>query len=112
MGKGDKKSRRGKIILGTYGVRRRRKSADKPAIDPAIINSKEAKGKTAKDTGETPGVKEVRHTRVKEAKEEKAVKAASRATEPRPVRNKKVVDEEKAAEEKPAETKPLKAKKA
>jgi len=25
MGKGDKKSRRGKIILGTYGVRRPRK---------------------------------------------------------------------------------------
>ncbi len=29
MGKGDKKSRRGKIILGTYGVRRRRKDAVK-----------------------------------------------------------------------------------
>jgi 30S ribosomal protein S31 len=26
MGKGDKKSRRGKIIKGTYGVRRKRKS--------------------------------------------------------------------------------------
>ena len=29
MGKGDKKSRRGKIILGTFGVRRPRKIADK-----------------------------------------------------------------------------------
>ena len=29
MGKGDKKSKRGKIILGSYGVRRRRKVAKK-----------------------------------------------------------------------------------
>ncbi|NSW44742.1 MAG: 30S ribosomal protein THX [Bacteroidales bacterium] len=27
MGKGDKKSRRGKIVLGTYGVRRPRKKS-------------------------------------------------------------------------------------
>ena len=32
MGKGDKKTRRGKIILGTFGVRRRRKKADKPDV--------------------------------------------------------------------------------
>ena len=32
MGKGDKKTRRGKIILGTYGVRRRRKKENKPEI--------------------------------------------------------------------------------
>ncbi|HRY33458.1 MAG TPA: 30S ribosomal protein THX [Bacteroidales bacterium] len=29
MGKGDKKSRRGKIIIGTYGVRRKKRSAGK-----------------------------------------------------------------------------------
>ena len=44
MGKGDKKSRRGKIILGTYGVRRRRKKADKPEIKQVIP----AKGKRDK----------------------------------------------------------------
>ena len=32
MGKGDKKTRRGKIILGTYGVRRRRNKTDKHEI--------------------------------------------------------------------------------
>lgn len=34
MGKGDKKSRRGKIVLGTYGVRRPRKTTKK--IIPAV----------------------------------------------------------------------------
>ena len=34
MGKGDKKSRRGKIILGSYGVRRPRKKNDKPEVKP------------------------------------------------------------------------------
>ena len=34
MGKGDKKTKRGKIILGTFGVRRRRKKSDKPEIKP------------------------------------------------------------------------------
>jgi 30S ribosomal protein S31 len=29
MGKGDKKSKRGKIVLGTYGARRRRKEVKK-----------------------------------------------------------------------------------
>ena len=36
MGKGDKKTRRGKIILGTFGVRRRRKKDDKQDIKPVI----------------------------------------------------------------------------
>ena len=38
MGKGDKKSRRGKIILGTFGVRRRRKKEVKPAVKPLKVN--------------------------------------------------------------------------
>jgi len=40
MGKGDKKSRRGKIIIGTYGVRRRRKKHSKPH-DIAPVKKKE-----------------------------------------------------------------------
>ena len=32
MGKGDKKTRRGKIIKGSYGVRRFRKKAKKKAL--------------------------------------------------------------------------------
>jgi len=44
MGKGDKKSRRGKIILGSYGVRRPRKKNDKPEIKPLkVIKEKEIK---------------------------------------------------------------------
>lgn len=31
MGKGDKKSKRGKIHIGSYGVRRRKKAAKKTA---------------------------------------------------------------------------------
>ena len=37
MGKGDKKTRRGKIILGSYGVRRPRKKKDKPETIPLSI---------------------------------------------------------------------------
>ncbi|HCU18403.1 MAG TPA: 30S ribosomal protein THX, partial [Bacteroidales bacterium] len=48
MGKGDKKTRRGKIILGTFGVRRRRKKADKPGIMPLkAVKEKEVKEKKA-----------------------------------------------------------------
>lgn len=32
MGKGDRKTRRGKIIKGTYGVRRRRKKGKKKVV--------------------------------------------------------------------------------
>ncbi|WP_345372175.1 30S ribosomal protein THX [Algivirga pacifica] len=33
MGKGDKKTRRGKITKGSYGVRRRRKAKNKTRIE-------------------------------------------------------------------------------
>ena len=32
MGKGDKKTRRGKITRGTFGVRRKRKKAKAPVV--------------------------------------------------------------------------------
>jgi 30S ribosomal protein S31 len=38
MGKGDKKSKRGKIVNGSFGVRRRKKKVVKP-----IIKKKEKK---------------------------------------------------------------------
>ena len=41
MGKGDKKSKRGKIILGSYGVRRRRKVTKK--LMPAATATVEEK---------------------------------------------------------------------
>jgi len=61
MGKGDKKSRRGKIILGTFGVRRRRNKAGKPEVS----NVKVVKEKVAED------IKPVKEKKVH--KEEKAV---------------------------------------
>ena len=54
MGKGDKKTRRGKIIIGTYGVRRRRKKANKPSvklIQP--VKRKRIKGEEASEGEET-----------------------------------------------------------
>ncbi len=45
MGKGDKKSRRGKIVLGTYGVRRPRKTKKKivPAASAPVVEKAEVK---------------------------------------------------------------------
>ncbi len=46
MGKGDKKTRRGKIIIGSFGVRRpnssKRKSFVKTEADPVAATEKEA----------------------------------------------------------------------
>jgi ribosomal small subunit protein bTHX len=59
MGKGDKKTRRGKIILGTYGVRRRRKKINKPEIKNVIPpKAKEIKEKKPlREKKEAPEVK-------------------------------------------------------
>ncbi|WP_299552856.1 30S ribosomal protein THX [Seonamhaeicola sp.] len=43
MGKGDKKSRRGKITNGTYGVRRPRKKKVKTVVKKATTKAKKAK---------------------------------------------------------------------
>lgn len=57
MGKGDKKTKRGKIILGSHGVTRSRKSAKKVNPKPAVVNEvqpeeKPKKAKPAKKTKE------------------------------------------------------------
>ena len=67
MGKGDKKSRRGKIIMGSFGVRRRRKKADKKEIMP-IARTKVVEAKDKKPVKEKKEVKEV--VEVKEVKKE------------------------------------------
>ncbi|MEA1786837.1 30S ribosomal protein THX [Arenibacter sp. GZD96] len=36
MGKGDKKTRRGKIVNGTYGSRRKRKIKIRPTVEEKI----------------------------------------------------------------------------
>ncbi len=77
MGKGDKKTRRGKIILGTYGVRRRRKKENKPEIKQVVVvKGKEPKDKKPlKEKKEVPEVKEI--IEVKEVKEVKPVREVS-----------------------------------
>lgn len=71
MGKGDQKSKRGKITIGSYGVRRPRKAAKKVLAAP-VVDKKVEKPEVA------PEVKEV-----KEAKEVKvaAPKRKPKATE-------------------------------
>ena len=82
MGKGDKKSRRGKIIIGTFGVRRRRKKDVKKDIKPVIATiAKEVKDK--KPVKEKAEVKEVKVIKEKAApKAPKAVKEKKEVTEP------------------------------
>jgi len=73
MGKGDKKSRRGKIINKTYGVRRPRKKAAevfvevKPKAKKASPTKKETTAKKA-----APAKKKAVSTKKKTTTEEKA----------------------------------------
>ena len=100
MGKGDKKSRRGKIILGTFGVRRRRKIKAVPAAKPVAeavekeIKTKkiarekaEPKETVAVETKEIKAVKEKAPKVPKAAKEKK--EAGETAAEPKAKREKK-----------------------
>lgn len=90
MGKGDKKSKRGKIVIGTYGVRRRRKKAGKAAVKL----SEEKKARTASLRKE----REVKESRV--AKEKSPVKEKpSRAREEKQTEE-KVQKEQKQKKEK------------
>ena len=85
MGKGDKKTRRGKIILGTYGVRRPKKKADKAEIKPLITSAK----------------KEVKEKKpVKEKSEAKEVKAVAEVKEPKVTKEKVAVKTPKVPKEK------------
>ncbi|MCB0400954.1 MAG: 30S ribosomal protein THX [Flavobacteriales bacterium] len=56
MGKGDKKTRRGKVVSGTYGVTRKRK---KKSSYPATPKKKAAPAKAseAKESAEKPATK-------------------------------------------------------
>jgi len=95
MGKGDKKSKRGKIIKGTYGVRRKRKSGkiimtapSKEDVKPAEVSAKTEAAREKKTTRTTstkaaakstakPAVKKTDKAKKPAAK--KAAKPASKA---------------------------------
>ena len=95
MGKGDKKSRRGKIILGTFGVRRRRGKADKPDIKPLIV-IKEKEPKDKKPVREKTEAKEVKP--VAEIKETKVIKEKTAVKVPKVAKEKKEVTKGKITE--------------
>jgi 30S ribosomal protein S31 len=97
MGKGDKKSRRGKIILGTFGARRRRKKAAL-AIAKPVVSSASAEIKTKKAVKPKAEPKEAAVTE-KVIKEKTVAKTA------------KAPKEKKEQEEPAAEAKPKKEKK-
>jgi ribosomal small subunit protein bTHX len=78
MGKGDKKSKRGKIILGSYGVRRRRKTNKK--IIPATSAPVEEKVESKANVKTEEKVEVKAHVKTEAKAEEKAdVKAEVKA---------------------------------
>ena len=48
MGKGDKKSKKGKVFMGTFGNSRRKKSATKAVHTKPALEEKKAEKKTKK----------------------------------------------------------------
>lgn len=83
MGKGDLKSRRGKLVNRSYGVRRRRKS-NKPPIESVIADKKVEKAPVKKAKPASAAVKkpkEVTNATPKEAPE--VVKMAVPQEEPK-----------------------------
>ncbi|HEX2968860.1 MAG TPA: 30S ribosomal protein THX [Bacteroidales bacterium] len=106
MGKGDKKSRRGKIILGTYGARRRKKKVDKVAVksqDEKAVNRIKAQPEV-KET-KAPVVKEHRLKAEKPEKSEKAEKPEKSGKSEKPVKQEKSEKDSKAKEPKPKKEK-------
>ena len=67
MGKGDKKSKRGKIAKGTYGARRQKKK--KSEVHDVAMNPPKAASKPAKKTSTT--AKKTSTKKKSTAKEEK-----------------------------------------
>ncbi len=79
MGKGDKKTKRGKIVAGSYGVRRpkKKKTTYKPTAK-AVIKKTETVAKPVKDTTE----KKVAPKKAAPKKAVPAVKQESKAKKP------------------------------
>lgn len=58
MGKGDKRTKRGKRVIGSYGVSRKRKTENKPAPKKAKKAKKPAAKKAAPTKSEAPSAAE------------------------------------------------------
>ncbi len=93
MGKGDKKTRRGKIIIGSFGVRRRKRSAGKSAPDSGIKES------PVKEVRPVPSVEEVLQEAVAIPLVTEPETAPPAAPAPKPARKKATEKRKPAAEE-------------
>jgi 30S ribosomal protein S31 len=103
MGKGDKKSKRGKITIGTFGVRRLRKKSVKTATI-AVEAKKEIVKTVLVDETAAIAVETVAEPKVeKEKTETKAAKPAKEKKEAKTVKTEKQAKEPKAKKEKKAE---------
>ena len=85
MGKGDKKSRRGKIIMGSYGVRRPQRTGAKSAVPaakkatkPAPAKDKAVKVPKAETKVETPEAEILHAESTKPARKKTAPKASAK----------------------------------
>jgi len=87
MGKGDKKSKRGKITIGSYGVRRRSKSADKGL--EARMGSKVETVKPKTEKPKAPKAEKPVAPAKKTAAEKKAPAEKKASTEKKPKTSKK-----------------------
>ncbi len=106
MGKGDKKTRRGKIVTGSYGVRRKKNNkkgkksaAQKPAAAPPEINSTlikqpEIKPTAPVETEALPVVEAVKEVKISEEKEKKTVRKKA-AAKPKEKKEEKSLESEK-----------------
>lgn len=69
MGKGDKRTKRGKRVIGSYGVSRKRKAEAKPAPKKAKKAKKPAASKTAPAKTEAADDKSLKSMTVAQLKE-------------------------------------------
>lgn len=78
MGKGDKKSKRGKIYRGTFGKRRHRKKA---GFIPLIVKNEEKKSEEKKPVEPKPEVKAEKQKPVRKKAEKKVAEKEKPAKE-------------------------------
>jgi 30S ribosomal protein S31 len=90
MGKGDKKTKRGKIVIGSYGIRRPRKKTYVPVtVEKVSVEVKAVKEKPAVKEVKVP-VEAAAKKETKPVKEKKETKAENTEKTPRPKKEKKV----------------------
>ncbi len=119
MGKGDKKSKKGKIWIGSYGVRRQKKKNKKYVAGALTTDLKKAKTKV-EEIIDKPVIAEEKPKKVKKETAPKVEETVAEIQEPKaakekvvkkPTAKKATVKKEEKSDEKPAAKKaPKKAK--